>query len=74
LHEFQRCYGEIQEDLTQSDGCAFVDACLDSQSNRFVRDFRELLYRHPGGNALYTVELLRAMQARGEVLCDETAT
>jgi predicted ATPase len=72
LHEFQRRFGVVQVDLIQADGRSFVDAYLDSQPNRFERDFREMLYRHTGGNALYTVELLHAMQARGEVVQDET--
>jgi DNA-binding SARP family transcriptional activator len=70
LNEFQRRFGEIQVDLSQADGCAFVNAYLDSQPNRFDQKFREMLYRHTGGNALYTVELLLALQVRGEVAQD----
>ncbi len=70
LHEFQRRFGEMEVDLSGAEGRSFVDAYLDRKPNRFDRDFRETLYRHTGGNALYTVELLHAMRARGEVVQD----
>jgi DNA-binding SARP family transcriptional activator len=72
LNEFQRRFGEILVNLSGADGRAFVHAYLDSTPNNFGRDFRETLYRHTGGNALFTVELLRAMQARGELVKDKT--
>jgi DNA-binding SARP family transcriptional activator len=71
LKEFQRRFGETLVDLSCADGRAFVRTCLDSMPNNFGRDFRETLYRHTGGNALFTVELLRAMQARGELVKDK---
>jgi DNA-binding SARP family transcriptional activator len=71
LNEFQRCFGEMQVDLSRADGRAFVNAYLDSQPNHFDEDFRATLYRLTGGNALFTVELLRARQARGEVFQDQ---
>jgi DNA-binding SARP family transcriptional activator len=70
-HEFQRRFGEITVDLSQADGHAFVEAYLDRQPNYFDRDFRETLYRHTGGNALYLAELVSAMGARGNVVQDE---
>lgn len=47
-----------------------MQAYLDRQPNHFDQDFRETLFRHSAGNALFTVELLHAMQARGEVVQD----
>jgi DNA-binding SARP family transcriptional activator len=72
LNEFQRRFGEAPIELSCSDGRAFVHAYLDSQPNHFDQDFRENLYRHTRGNALYTIELLDAMHARGEVVQDHT--
>jgi DNA-binding SARP family transcriptional activator len=71
LNEFQRCFGEMQVDLSRADGRAFVNAYLDSQPNHFDEHFRATLYRLTGGNALFTVELLHAQKARGEVLQDQ---
>lgn len=72
LNEFQRRFGAIQVNLAQADNRAFVQAYLDSQPNHFNQDFRETLYRHSGGNALFTVEMLHAMQVHGEVVQDKT--
>jgi predicted ATPase len=72
LNEFRRHFGEIQVDLSQSDSQAFLRDYLDSEPNRFNQDFREKLYHHIGGNALFIVELLRALQERGELVRDIT--
>jgi hypothetical protein len=44
---------------------------LDTQPNQLGAEFRQALYRQTAGHALFTVELLRAMQARGELVQDE---
>jgi DNA-binding SARP family transcriptional activator len=72
LHEFQRRFGEAPIDLSDTDGRAFVHAYLDSQPNHFDQAFREMLYRHTSGNALFAVELVHAMQRRGEVVQDRS--
>jgi DNA-binding SARP family transcriptional activator len=72
LNEFQRRFGETQVDLSCADGRAFVLAYLNSQPNHFDEAFRETLYQYTRGNALFTVELLHDMQARGEVVQDNT--
>jgi DNA-binding SARP family transcriptional activator/predicted ATPase len=75
LAEFRRTYGDICLDLDQvedTQGRAFVDAFLDSEPNRFGEDFRSVLFQHTTGHALFTIELLRAMQERGELLREET--
>jgi DNA-binding SARP family transcriptional activator len=71
LNEFQRRFGEIQVDLSRANGQAFVNAYLDSQPNHFDEDFRTSFYQLTGGNALFTVELLHALQARSEVFPDQ---
>ncbi len=68
IHELQHRWGDIRIDLAQTDGRAFVDALLDSEPNCLGSEFRENLYRHTGGQALFTAELLRGMQERGDLI------
>jgi DNA-binding SARP family transcriptional activator len=70
VSEFQRDYGEIQVDLDQSDGRAFVDTFLDSEPNRFGPAFRETLFHQTGGHPLFTIELLRSLQDCGDLVQD----
>lgn len=71
-HEFQRYFGHVQVDLARSAGRPFVDALLDSRPNRLRSGFRQTLYNLTKGHALFTVEILRSMQARGDLVRDET--
>jgi predicted ATPase len=70
LHELQTRYGQIMLDLSRADGRQFLEALLDSQPNRLDDGFRETLYQHTEGHALFTTELLRGMAARGELVQD----
>jgi adenylate cyclase len=73
LAEFQRYFGEIGLDLSQTgeaEGQRFVNALLDTEPNRLQGGFREALYHHTGGNPLFTIELLRDMQERGDIVRD----
>jgi adenylate cyclase len=75
LSEFRRLYGEAWLDLSrveETESRRFVEALLDSQPNRLDKDYRRELAQHTEGHALFTVELLRAMQARGDLVQDET--
>ena len=72
--EFKRYYGDVVVDLdraAQTEGRQFVDAFLDTEPNRLGEAFRAALYRHTGGHPLFTVELLREMQERGDLVQDE---
>jgi DNA-binding SARP family transcriptional activator/tetratricopeptide (TPR) repeat protein len=71
VHEFQRAEGDIQVDLNRVEGRPFVDALLDSEPNRLGAAFRDTLYRHTGGHPLFTVELLRGLQERGDLRQDQ---
>ncbi len=74
LSEFVRIYGEIQIDLDQADevgGRHFVDALLDSEPNKFGEAFRDSFHRHTGGHPLFSVELLRQMENKGEIRRDK---
>lgn len=74
LNELQRLSGQNTLDLDQVTavkGQKFIDALLRAQPNRLSVDFRRLLFKHTGGNPLFTVELLRAMHERGDLILDE---
>jgi DNA-binding SARP family transcriptional activator/tetratricopeptide (TPR) repeat protein len=49
----------------------FVDAWLDTEPNVFDTAFRSRLYDTTGGNALFTVELVRALKQSGQLAQDE---
>jgi adenylate cyclase len=75
LSEFKRHFGDTWLDLDQAGagagGRAFVDALLDSEANRLGEAFRQALYQHSRGQPLFTVELLRDMQERGNLVQDD---
>ncbi|MBN1955957.1 MAG: tetratricopeptide repeat protein [Anaerolineae bacterium] len=75
IAEFKRYYGEILIDLNHvelQEERHFVDALLDTEPNRLGEGFRRALCQHTGGHALFTIELLRAMQERGDLVQDES--
>lgn len=74
LGEFRRTFGDNQVDLAstgEGDGRRFVDVFLDTQPNLFDEEFRLSLFRQTGGHPLFTVELLRAMRERGDLVQDQ---
>jgi DNA-binding SARP family transcriptional activator len=71
VHELKRSFGHIEVDLEKAQSRAFVDAFLDSEPNLLRAPFRETLHQHTRGYPLFTVELLRGMQDRGDLLQDE---
>lgn len=73
IHELRRTFGNIQLDLEHFDTVAgrhFVDALLDRQPNRLSENFRIALFWRTKGHPLFTLELLREMQARGDLVQD----
>ena len=74
LTEMKRYLGDIWIDLGEKgdvEDRGFVDAFLDTEPNTLDEDFRQALYRHTSGHPLFTIELLRAMQERGDLIRDE---
>ncbi|MDX1414485.1 MAG: ABC transporter substrate-binding protein [Candidatus Promineifilaceae bacterium] len=74
LSESKRTFGDIWinlAELPEAEELHFVNTLLDQEPNRFSANFRHALYDHTQGHALFTVELLRAMQERGDLLQDE---
>jgi len=74
LNEFQSAFGEITIDLDrarETSGRDFVDAFLDTEPNRLGKTFRQDLYRRTQGHPLFTIQLLRNLQEREEIIPDE---
>jgi predicted ATPase len=71
VHEFQRQFGEILIDLSQAEERQFVNTFLDTEPNQLGPGFREAFYQHTRGHALFTVEMLRGLQERGDLVKDE---
>jgi DNA-binding SARP family transcriptional activator len=77
LAELQREFGDLKLDLSkirQQEQRRFVDELLDSEPNRFGAHFRSTLFAHTAGQPLFTVELLRAMQERGDLVRDQAGS
>jgi len=72
VNELERHFGEIRVNLAQAETRKFVDAYINTEPNRLDFGFREMLYQHTEGNALFTVELLRGMTERGDLVQDES--
>jgi tetratricopeptide (TPR) repeat protein len=72
VNEFQLEFGAITIDLGEADPREFVEAFLDSEPNRLGPSFREMLYRQTQGHPLFTIELLRGMTERGDVVQDQS--
>ena len=73
LSEFKRRFDNIWIDLGRvenGDDRRFVDALLDIEPNRLGERFRAALFERTGGHPLFTIELLRAMQERSDLLKD----
>jgi DNA-binding SARP family transcriptional activator/predicted ATPase len=76
VNEFRRDFGDITVNLGQAGNRDFVEAFLDSPAsalapNRLGDAFREMLYRQTRGHPLFTIELLRGLQERGDLAKDQ---
>jgi adenylate cyclase len=78
LDEFKRSFGDVWVTLGQAEdsddreaGRTFVDALLDLEPNRLGDEFRRRLAHNTKGHPLFTVEILRDMQARGHLFRDK---
>jgi tetratricopeptide (TPR) repeat protein len=70
VNKFQRDFGDVAVNVDQAEGRDFVEALLDSEPNRLGPAFREMLYRQTRGHALFTIELLRGLKERGDLIQD----
>jgi DNA-binding SARP family transcriptional activator/predicted ATPase len=71
VYELRRAFGEIAVDLGRAGGREFVEAYLDSEPNRLGAAFRKMLFQQTRGHPLFTVELLRGLQERGDLVQEE---
>ncbi len=74
LAELQRQFGDFRLDLArvrEPESRRFVDSLLDAEPNRLGEGFRTALFAHTRGHPLFTVELLRSMQERGDLVQSE---
>lgn len=71
LNELQRQFGDHQVRLSQTEGERFVDAILDADPNRLGASFRTALYLQTRGHPLFTVEMLRGLRERGDLVPNE---
>ncbi len=77
LNELKRYYGDIVVDLSRADadeGRVFTDALIDSEPNHLDGAFRERLFTLTDGHPLFTIELLRNLQERGNLVKDQEGT
>jgi ABC-type oligopeptide transport system substrate-binding subunit/DNA-binding SARP family transcriptional activator len=70
VNEFQLRSGDTTVNLGQAESRDFVEDFLDTEPNRLGVAFRDMLYRQTRGHPLFTVELLRGMQERGDLIQD----
>ncbi len=71
FNELKRRYGDVELDLGQAMEPHFIETLLETEPNRLGPEFRAALYHRTRGHPLFTVELLRAMQERGDLVRDE---
>ena len=74
INEFKRQYGDIIVELdliNPAEGRRFVDAYLDVEPNKIGAEFRDAFFKQTEGHPLFTVELLRDMKERGDLLKDQ---
>ncbi len=73
LADYRARFGDAWLDLAAADeveGRTFVERFLDSEPNVLGEGFRAALFSRTRGHPLFTVELLRAMQTRGDLVHD----
>jgi class 3 adenylate cyclase/tetratricopeptide (TPR) repeat protein len=71
MAELRRLHGDIVLDLenrSETENQDFVDDLLDGEPNALDRSFRRALLAHTRGQPLFTVETLRFLQERGDLI------
>ena len=71
IHEFQRQFGPIEVHLLQAGTGNSSKLSWIASRTCLGAGFREALYQHTEGHALCTVEMLRDMQERGDLVQNE---
>ena len=68
INEFRREFGDILLNVDQIEGRKFIEAFLNSEPHRLGPSFREMLFHQTQGHPLFTIELLRGLQERGDII------
>lgn len=71
VNEFRLRFKSSEIDLSRANDEHFVNALLDTKPNLLSAKFRERLHQQTRGHPLFTIELLRGMQERGDLILDE---
>ena len=74
IYEFKQTFGDEWVELDRfgkRDAQRFIDAFLDTEPNKLSENFRSGLLHRTNGHPLFTIELLKAMQERGDLFKDE---
>ena len=74
LTELKRHYGDtliVLGDETETEKRQFIDSLIDTEGNKIGEEFRNELHLRTDGHALFTAELLLAMQERGDLVQDD---
>jgi DNA-binding SARP family transcriptional activator len=67
VNELKRKYGRDSINLDRSEGRLFIKSLLESEPNLLGQSFHEMLYKHTYGHPLFTIELIRGLQERGNL-------
>ncbi|MFN2143864.1 MAG: AAA family ATPase [Anaerolineales bacterium] len=70
VSELQRISGDIPINLDHAENRDFLEALIDSEPNQLEVSFRDMLFRQTRGHPLFTLELLRGLQERGDLVLD----
>jgi DNA-binding SARP family transcriptional activator/muconolactone delta-isomerase len=71
ISELQRIYGDMEVNVDQAERRAFLEALIDTEPNDLGIPFRDMLFRQTNGHPLFTLELLRGLQERGDLVLDD---
>ena len=74
LAELKRRFGQIEIDLERAGpqrNRRFVEALIDRWPNQVDLSFRTAFYQRTRGHALFAVEMIREMQASGDLFLDK---
>ena len=70
INEFRMEFGDIILSVDQIDARKFIEALLNTEPHRLGPSFHEMLYHQTQGHPLFTIELLRGLQERGDLSLD----
>ena len=70
LGELKSDFGDIEIELSPDQNRSFIDELIDSEPNQLDETFRRSLIEQTGGHPLFTIELMRELEGRGDLIQD----